>query len=143
MFDDDVYWYMVVVLQRVMCLMMMCLGGCSSESDVFDDGVSWWLGMYDDFRTDRFVWLDGSIFTFTNFAFTPRSSIHQRYMQLSVGMKWNDAKADNLQHYICKKPSGKILLFNKHVLVAKLSSKAYSMHQQISIPMDFPVKLAF
>ena len=89
--------------------------------------------MYDDFWMDRFVWLDGSIVTYTNFESTQPSSIHQRYMQLSAGMKWKDVKAGNLLHYICKKPSGKICCLNTHVSAAILSSKSYLHYTPVDL----------
>ena len=78
-----------------------------SESEVFDDQDDWWLGMYDDFSMDRYVWLDGTIFTYTNFQFEQPNDVNQRCVKMKANSyEWYDIDCSEQLYYICKKPTG-------------------------------------
>lgn len=68
----------------------------------------WWLGFVDVHNTSLYMWMDGSIGTYSNFRDVPNDK--DNYLagdSKGIGFQWIELSDDGNHNVMCKKPSGK------------------------------------
>lgn len=71
------------------------------------DESKWWLGLVDVHSTALYMWLDGSIGTYSYFKWTPKDlTKHLAVDDSAVSYKWFESDDSVAYNVMCKKPRG-------------------------------------
>ncbi|XP_045208225.2 uncharacterized protein LOC123560042 [Mercenaria mercenaria] len=101
-------------------------------SDLWTDSsdTAWWLGLVDIQNTSLYMWVDGSISTFSNFHEVPKDI--NKYVagdDVTLEYKWLEMKSNENHNVMCKKPTE-----GPHCATIPASSPDYTLvHDTMSV----------
>jgi hypothetical protein len=104
---------------------------CIAFSDLWADesDPAWWLGFVDVHNTSLYMWVDGSLGTFSNFKYEP--SDIDKYLagdDKDKGYQWTEM--DDVDHHnvMCKKPRGRSMKLRHYLITSMFKNFIFSVH---------------